>query len=288
MQLKQIKDIFHSELDAIYAKEEVDHFFYWVIEHYLGLERFVLVLNPTISVNKEEEQPLFEALAQLKQERPIQYILGSTHFMDLEFIVNESVLIPRPETEELVRWIIEDENVDGLNNEEVNILDIGTGSGCIAVSLSKEWTHANVYGLDISQDALNVAGENAKRHDAAVHLLQMDITAKQDHNRQYDIIVSNPPYVRVSEMKEMRKNVKDYEPDLALFVKDEDPLFFYIKILDFARHYLKDGGRLYFELNQYLAKETEQLLQQHNFLEIELRKDSFGNFRMLKALKPVN
>ncbi|NAS13369.1 peptide chain release factor N(5)-glutamine methyltransferase [Poritiphilus flavus] len=288
MQLKQIKDIFHSELDAIYTKEEVDHFFYWVIEHYLGLERFVLVLNPLVSVSREEEQPLFEALAGLKQEKPIQYILGSTHFMDMEFAVNGSVLIPRPETEELLRWILEDVKADGLDGEDLNIIDVGTGSGCIAVVLAKELPQAAVYGIDVSSEALSVAGQNAGRHEVKVSLMEMDIASVPDDLVQFDIIVSNPPYVRYSEKESMRKNVKDYEPALALFVKDDDPLYFYKKILDFTRDNLKPGGRLYFEINQYLAEETKQLLQQHNFSEIELRKDSFGNYRMLKAIKPRN
>jgi len=143
MQLKEIKNIFHKELDTLYEKEEVDHFFYRVVEHYLKLERFILALQPDITISKEEEQPLFEALSDLKQERPLQYILGVSHFMDLDFSVNEHVLIPRPETEELVRWLIADYGTN--TTKPIKILDIGTGSGCIAIALAKALPNAEIF-----------------------------------------------------------------------------------------------------------------------------------------------
>ncbi len=280
MLLREIKNIYHSELDAIYSKEEVDSFFYLVIEHYLDFERFVLAIKPQLVVTKAEEQPLFEALGQLKQEKPIQYILGSTQFMDLEYKVNEHVLIPRPETEELVRWIIDDLELN--ENKEINILDIGTGSGCIAISLAKYLNYAKVDALDISEKALEVAQKNADLNKVEVGFFHADILKLEYLEDKYDIIVSNPPYVRMLEKEQMKSNVIENEPELALFVEDKDPLVFYQKIIEFAKSKLKKGGCLYFELNQYLGEETKALLE-NDFSLVELRKDMFGNDRMLKG-----
>ncbi|MEZ4808790.1 MAG: peptide chain release factor N(5)-glutamine methyltransferase [Allomuricauda sp.] len=304
MLLKDIKNIFHAELDEIYPVEEVDSFFYYTVQHYLGLERFALVLRPNQTVTKEGEQPLFETLAQLKQEKPIQYILGTAHFMDFELTVNEHVLIPRPETEELVRWIIDDVKKKGWDERNLKsardmgkenftkdpspltLLDIGTGSGCIAIALAKNFPNAKIYALDVSKDALGVAQKNAKRNQVDITFIQQDILnseLKLGLGLELDIIVSNPPYVRESEKKGMRRNVKAYEPAKALFVPDRDPLKFYRAIVQLAKISLKERGRLYLEINQYFGKETKALLEAHNFSEIELRKDIFGNDRMLKA-----
>jgi len=280
MLLKEIKNIYHRELDAIYEQEEVDSFFYLVIEHYLDLERFILALKPNVVVTKAEEQPLFEALSQLKLEKPIQYILGSTQFMDLEFKVNENVLIPRPETEELVRWIIDDYEI--LGNKEINILDIGTGSGCMAISLAKYLKNAKVDALDISENALEIAQENASLNKVKVGFMQTDIFKLEYLEEKYDIIVSNPPYVRMLEKEQMNSNVIENEPELALFVEDKDPLVFYRKISEFAKSNLKKDGCLYFEINQYLGAETKALLE-NDFYEVELHKDMFSNDRMLKG-----
>ncbi|MDT7830640.1 peptide chain release factor N(5)-glutamine methyltransferase [Pricia sp. S334] len=285
MLLKEIKNIFHKELDSAYSKEEVDSFFYLLIEHYLGLERFVLALQPNLTVTKEEEQPLFEALTQLRQYRPIQYIIGNAHFMEMDFKVDENVLVPRPETEELVRWIIED--LHGKDSRARNgspkILDIGTGSGCIAVSLAKNLPAAEVFALDISEKALAIAQKNAGVHRVCVEFLKKDILNWDSRETEFDIIVSNPPYVREQEKGAMHKNVTSQEPELALFVSNENPLQFYEAIARFAMKGLKENGSLYLEINQYLAKETEQLLKSHNFSEIELRNDMFGNERMIKC-----
>ena len=280
MLLKEIKNIYHRELDAIYEQEEVDSFFYLVIEHYLDLERFVLALKPNLVVTKVEEQPLFEALGQLKLEKPIQYILGSTQFMDMKFKVNENVLIPRPETEELVRWIIDDFELIG--NKQINVIDIGTGSGCIAISLAKYLKNAKVDALDISENALEVAQENASLNKVEIGFMQTDILKLEYLEGKYDIIVSNPPYVRMLEKEQMNSNVIENEPELALFVEDKDPLVFYRKISEFAKSNLKKEGCLYFEINQYLGAETKALLA-NDFYEVELHKDMFGNDRMLKG-----
>ncbi len=286
MLLKEIKDIYHKELHKIYPKEEIDSFFYMLIEHYLGLERFVLAMQPNMTIMKEEEQPLFEALAQLRLHRPIQYIIGNSQFMDMDFSVDENVIIPRPETEELVRWILKE--VQGtryeIRSSKFKILDIGTGSGCIAISLAKNLPDTEVFALDISQKALKIAKKNALDNDVSIEFMERDILHLDALDTEFDIIVSNPPYVREQEKRMMHKNVTDHEPGLALFVSDENSLKFYDAIARFAQKNLIENGSLYLEINQYLAKETEQLLRNHNFSEIELRKDMFGNDRMMKGV----
>ncbi|MGP1994435.1 peptide chain release factor N(5)-glutamine methyltransferase [Zobellia laminariae] len=285
MVLKEIKNIYHKELDELYAKEEVDSFFYLLIEHYLNLQRFVLALQPNLTLTKEEEQPLFEALSELKLQRPVQYIIGSTSFMDLDFQVNENVLIPRPETEDLIRWIIDEVKTSGPDKKSgLRILDIGTGSGCIAILLAKLLPDAKVFALDVSEKALETAKRNAERNAVKVEFILADILNFDGFASNFDVIVSNPPYVRELEKKEMHKNVLEHEPDLALFVSDENPLVFYKAITQLAKQTLSEEGMLFFEINQYLAKETEALLHQHNFIEIEVRKDIFGNDRMTKGI----
>ena len=285
MVLKEIKNIYHKELDELYAKEEVDSFFYLLIEHYLNLQRFVLALQPNLTLTKEEEQPLFEALSELKLQRPVQYIIGSTSFMDLDFQVNENVLIPRPETEDLIRWIVDEVKTSGPDKKSgLRILDIGTGSGCIAISLAKLLPDAKVFALDVSEKALETAKRNAERNAVKVEFIHADILNFDGFASNFDVIVSNPPYVRELEKKEMHKNVLEHEPDLALFVSDENPLVFYKAITQLAKQNLSGKGMLFFEINQYLAKETEALLHQHNFIEIEVRKDIFGNDRMTKGI----
>ena len=284
MLLSEIKSIYHKELDKIYPKEEVDHLFYRSIEHHLGLERFVLVMQPQLTLTKDEEGPLFRTLSSLRQEIPLQYVLGKAYFMDLEFLVNEHVLIPRPETEELVHWVLDD--VDNQTSD-IKVLDIGTGSGCIAIAVAKNLPNLEVHALDVSSEALKVAKENAAKNKAEVAFHQhniLDFSLKLE--LEFDIIVSNPPYVRELEKSEIENNVKKFEPHMALFVPDNNPLVFYEAIAKQATQHLKSKGLLYLEINQYLGQETHALLEAHNFLEIELRKDIFGNDRMLKAKRP--
>ncbi|WP_273274184.1 peptide chain release factor N(5)-glutamine methyltransferase [Maribacter polysiphoniae] len=279
MLLREIRNIYHKELDPIYPKEEVDSFFYLAISHFLDLERFVLAMQPNLTLTKEKEQPLFEVLSQLRLEKPIQYILGSTDFMDMEFIVNKDVLIPRPETEELVRWVIDEHTNQDM---ALNVLDIGTGSGCIAISLAKALKNAKVFALDVSEKALRTAELNAIKNKVEIECIQSDILITESLKEKFDIIVSNPPYVRVLEKELMSSNVIENEPEIALFVSDDDPLVFYRRITEFAKANLKKGGSLYFEINQYLGEETKALLE-NGFSNIELRKDIFGKERMLRA-----
>ncbi|MFD2586842.1 peptide chain release factor N(5)-glutamine methyltransferase [Croceitalea marina] len=284
MIVSEIKNIFHLELDALYPKEEVATFFYLLLEKHLRLERFALVMQPQLAISKEEEQPFFDALAQLKLEIPIQYILGEAYFMDVTLKVNKNVLIPRPETEELVTWILED--VQSLNLEHINILDIGTGSGCIAIALAKALPYAKVTALDISPEALVLAQENAKLNTVEIEFVQgdvLDASLRLDSN--FDIIVSNPPYVRELEKAEIKNNVKKHEPSLALFVPDNNALIFYKAIAQFSDTHLLKNGKIYAELNQYLAEETKDLFEGENFCDVSLKKDIFENTRMLRGIK---
>ena len=284
MLLKDIKDIFHLELDELYGKEEVAHFFYSFIEAYLGLERFVLVLDPKLIISKEDESVLFSGLSQLKQHRPIQYILGRAVFMDLDLKVNEHVLIPRPETEELVNWILTD---FPEHQRPYRILDIGTGSGCIPIALARHFTQAQVEALDISEEALGVARENAINNGAKINFFQADITTFNATSAVYDIIISNPPYVMEKEKVVMSEHVKNAEPPIALFVPDATPLLFYKHLIRYAKEGLVPGGHLYLEINEQFGKEVSTLLEAEKFLEIELRKDLFGKDRMVKAIWPA-
>ncbi|MFS4457088.1 peptide chain release factor N(5)-glutamine methyltransferase [Maribacter sp. 2304DJ31-5] len=283
MLLREIKNIFHTELDVIYGQEETASFFYLLIAHYFNLERFILVVQPDYIITKEQESLIFEALSQLKEEKPIQYIMGTAHFMEMDLKVGPGVLIPRPETEELVRWILSDVKT---SHRPITILDMGTGSGCIPIALAKFMKNVNLKALDISTEALNTAKMNAKANKVDVDFFQADILDLDlDLDLEFDIIVSNPPYVRMQEKVEMRNNVKDHEPDIALFVEDENPLLFYGHILNFGEHNLSQDGWIFLEINQYLGKEMIELLKNYNFKDIELRKDMFGNDRMLKARK---
>ena len=288
MKALDLKDIFHQKLDAIYGKNELESIFFLSLKHYLNIPRFQLALDPEFTLTQDETNLFFKILEALKQQKPIQYILGETEFFGLKFLVNEHVLIPRQETEELVDWIIRD---NSKNNEiALNILDMGTGSGCIAIALAKNLSNSNVYALDISNEALKVARDNAKINEVEIQFIQTDVLSNSNDNHKlensiFDIIVSNPPYVRISEKGEMKPNVLDNEPHLALFVDDDDPLKFFKAIMKFANQKLKNGGQLYFEINQYLGEETKQLLIDANYDKIELLEDLSSNLRMLKGIK---
>lgn len=281
MLISEFKNRFFSELKGEYPEEEIGSFFYLLSEAFLELSRLQLALDPSRELFEAEISRFEEALQRLKIHEPIQHITGETEFFGLKFSVNKNVLIPRPETEELVEWILADL---ASEEKEINILDIGTGSGCIAISLAKYLPGAQVFAIDISEAALEVAKENAESNGVSLEFRQEDILKLEELPQKFEVIVSNPPYVRELERAEMQKNVLDYEPDSALYVKDQNPLVFYDKITKLAQHSLKTGGFLYFEINQYLGIETEELLKNAGF-ETELRKDIFGNFRMLKGIK---
>ncbi|WP_435412588.1 peptide chain release factor N(5)-glutamine methyltransferase [Psychroserpens mesophilus] len=291
MRLKAMLKQFHSVLDENYGKEEVNAFFDVLMEHHLNDKRIQLVLNPDYSITSAQEQLFLNALNDLNNHIPIQYIIGETEFYGLPFKVSKYTLIPRSETEELVSFIIEDVTSSTVE-KSIKILDIGTGTGCIAISLANNLPEANVHALDVSEDALRVAKENAKLNEATIEFIHDDILNPSHAvlisvSHTFDIIVSNPPYVRNLEKAEIKPNVLENEPHLALFVDDENPLQFYKAICEFAQIHLKTGGALYFEINEYLGQEMVQLLQGFGFKSIQLKTDIFGKDRMIKAVKLV-
>lgn len=290
MKALELKHIFHKELDTIYGKDEVNSFFYLCLEHNLNVPRIQLSLEPEFTISKSETDSFFKVLEKLKQQKPIQYILGETEFYGLPFKVNNHVLIPRPETEELVTLVLQNIRKQKLNSKPITILDIGTGSGCLAVSLAKNLSNAEVYALDVSKYALKVARQNADLNNVEITFIEANILNKSIwdlnfKNLKFDVITSNPPYVRNLEKSEIKLNVLDNEPHIALFVEDENPLQFYNAITDFAVNNLKLNGELYFEINQYLGIETKQVLVDADFENVELLKDLNGNDRMLKGRK---
>ncbi|RYJ40589.1 Release factor glutamine methyltransferase [Flavobacterium anhuiense] len=282
MKIKQYRTQFIKELSPFYDAYEAESFFYLILEDKHKLRQIDLALNHELVFEENDFMIWDELLKQLKKEVPIQYLLGKTNFYGLDFEVNENVLIPRPETEELVEWII-NENVSPDKNKKIRILDIGTGTGCIAISLAKNLPNAEVFGVDVSKKAIETAKRNAVRNDADVTFMFLDILETEEFTCQFDIIVSNPPYVRNLEKIEIKKNVLDYEPHLALFVEDNDPLIFYRKIASLAQNGLLKNGKLYFEINQYLGKEMIDLLESMSFENVELRKDIYDNDRMISC-----
>lgn len=287
MKTKAYKIQFIEALQGVYDVMEAESFFHLILEEKHQMKRIDLALNPDFTLSEKEIQDWNLILKELKKEIPIQYILGTTEFFGLPFKVNKNVLIPRPETEELVEWIIKEHStIEGF--KDLKILDIGTGSGCIAISLAKNIPEAKVYAIDVSPEALAIAKENAEINNVEVVFLQKNILETNDLGIQFDIIVSNPPYVRNLEKDEIKKNVLDNEPHLALFVEDADALIFYRKIAELATKNLNTNGRLYFEINQYLGAEMMDLLHNKGFQDIELRKDIYDNDRMTKAVLKNN
>ncbi|WPO79153.1 peptide chain release factor N(5)-glutamine methyltransferase [Flavobacterium sp. KACC 22761] len=280
MKIKQYRTQFIKELSPLYDAYEAESFFYLILEDKHKLRQIDLALNHELNFSEKDFVVWDSLLDDLKNEVPIQYLLGKTSFYGLDFEVNENVLIPRPETEELVDWII---NENKGKSKEIKILDIGTGSGCIAISLAKNLPKAKVYAIDVSKKALETAKRNAINNNVEVTFMLKDILELEMLKSDYDIIVSNPPYVRNLEKAEIKKNVLDFEPHLALFVDDNDALIFYRKIAELAQKNLLENGQLYFEINQYLGKEMVDLLEKMNFKNIELRKDIYDNDRMISC-----
>lgn len=288
MKLKEFRFLFKNELSEIYPTTEIDSFFFLLIEEYLGLKRIDTVLKTDYIINEQNLSILNGALERLKKQEPIQYIIGKTEFYGCPFIVDENTLIPRPETEELVDWILSEVKSLKLDQkQQLTILDIGTGSGCIPISIAKNLSNANITALDVSSKALEVANKNARLNNVVINFMEVDILKVDALIQKYDIIVSNPPYVRELEKLEIQKNVLENEPHLALFVTDDNPLLFYNKIASLAKQHLNPNGLLFFEINEYLGKETQQMLQDQGYLNINLKKDIFSKDRMIK-LKNVN
>ena len=291
MVIKNYKNRFLQALSSLYDEKEVESFFYLTLEKLHQKKRIDLALQPDLSMDETQLSQWETVLTELKTYKPIQYILGETEFYGLSFLVNENVLIPRPETEELVELILVECRKSKV--ESLSILDIGTGSGCIPISLKKNLPSAEVFAIDVSTNALEVAQKNAEINGVEVNFIQTDILKVNDLKNlptsnsklpaSFDIIVSNPPYVRNLEKAEINPNVLEFEPHLALFVEDNDALLFYRKITELAKSHLAENGKLYFEINQYLGKETVALVESYGFKNVQLIKDIYGNDRMISA-----
>ena len=281
MTLKELKTHYLNSLSKLYPKTEINTFFFYFIEEYLDLKRIDFSLQPNKIIENTDFLKFEKALNRLKKEEPIQYILGKTEFYGYPFLVTKDTLIPRPETEELVKWILQE--LEFQKKKKTSILDIGTGSGCIAISLAKKNKNLSVSAIDISKEALEIAKQNAKINEVNINFIEKDILLTKELDTAFDVIVSNPPYVRELEKVEIKNNVLQNEPHSALFVSDSNPLIFYSKIADLAKNHLTKNGLLFFEINQYLGQETKVMLSKKGFKNIELRKELFGNDRMIKA-----
>ena len=289
MVLKTLRENFYKSLKGIYPDTEIQSFFNLLAECFLKMKRLDVTLNLYAPISGKKTEKFEDAVKRLKNYEPLQYILGVTEFYGLPFKVTESTLIPRPETEELVQWVVD---AAKAKTEAFSILDIGTGTGCIAISLAKNIPSATVYAMDVSKKALTVAKTNAKLNKVEVEFFEMDILnwrcGSLDivlEDLKFDFIVSNPPYVRELEKAQMSANVLRYEPALALYVEDDDPLVFYKTIAEFATTHLKADGQLFFEINQFLGLEMLHLLNASDFGNVELKKDIFENDRMVSATK---
>lgn len=278
MLISALKIKFIEALRGLYPPQEINTFFYWLTLEYLDLTRLQIALAADKKIAPESVIRFEEAIRRLQKEEPIQYIIGETSFYGLPIKVNKHVLIPRPETEELVEWILSE--LPQPHKNGLRILDIGTGSGCIALALAKKLPKAEISAIDLSQEALQVAKENARANEVAVTFLQHDILNLQKWPSKCDIIVSNPPYVRKLEKNHMSANVVENEPGLALWVEDKDPLIFYDKIASLASGSLFPKGKLFLEINEAFGQATAEVVGKANFTT-QLRKDMFGKDRML-------
>ncbi len=283
MNISQLKSNFTISLSGLYPSEEIESFFNILAKEYLNLSRIEISLNREQHVSDQNVEIIQKAIIRLKDYEPIQYILGESEFFGLQFKVTPNTLIPRPETEELVQFILDEVSKFDNKSGPLELLDIGTGSGCIAISLAKNLSETKVSALDISYEALEVAKENARINQVNIEFSECDILRCEILPKKYDIIVSNPPYVRQLEKDWMQPNVLRHEPDLALFVSDHDPLLFYRRIAILSQTSLKPSGKLFFEINEYLGEDLVAILKEMRFQKIEIKKDIFGKDRMVKC-----
>lgn len=302
--VKDIRKYYCDQLCSIYDKDEANAMILILFEHYFNIDRVKMALEPDIRLSESEMLKIHFAVKDLLKNKPIQYVVGETEFCELKFKVNENVLIPRPETSEMVYKIVNEttgqqdkefcsrrdaesqsQKSTAKSRKPLSILDIGTGSGCIAISLAKLLPEAQVYALDISEEALKVARENAMNNNVDVTFIHEDILTQTltqaPTQTKFDIIVSNPPYVRELEKAEMRDNVLKWEPHNALFVSNDDPLIFYRSILEFAKSHLKENGEIWFEINEFLGKEMTSLCKEFGFSNVKIHKDFRGKERIM-------
>lgn len=279
--LKDIIDFAYQELESLYEKDEIRSMIYSIIEHFTGYDLIkILTYKDELKVSESELLKINFAIKDLKKEKPLQQIIGYCEFLDVRIEVNQHVLIPRVETEEIVQKVIK----ENKGRKNLKIADICCGSGCIAIALKKAFPDSNVYAYDISEEALKKSKENAEKNKEKINFFKENILKSKEKNQEFNIIVSNPPYIRESEKSLMKNNVLLYEPHLALFVSDEDPLIFYKKILDFSNRNLAKNGKIYMEINENLGKETELLFKNFNY-QTSIIKDIRGKDRLLFAKK---
>lgn len=282
MNLAELSVTYQQKLQKLYDAGEINSIFLLVVNHLLGYSKGRYITEKQTPLNEDIYLKFEKILNSISDGKPIQYVIGEAQFYGLSFKVNSSVLIPRPETEELVDWILND---DEISRQSGNVIDIGTGSGCIAISLKKNLSQAHVFAMDISKEALETAKENASVNQVEVNFIHDDILNPSGvGSKMFDVIVSNPPYITENEKQEMHQNVLIHEPHTALFVSNEQPLVFYEAIADFAKKHLCNGGSLFFEINEYLGKQTIEMLMAKGFIDIILRKDMQGKDRMIKAV----
>lgn len=287
--IRDCRRYYASQLESIYGSDEANALIMILLEHYFNIDRVKIALEPDLRLSESELLTLHFAVKELLKNRPIQYIIGETEFCGMRFFVNENVLIPRPETEEMVRLLAVGHWPLAVKTDgRPSILDIGTGSGCIAISLAKLIPNSDVTAVDVSEKALEVARKNAEENGVNVHFVHDDILNPHVKtygraSQQFDIIVSNPPYVCESEKSDMRANVLDYEPSTALFVSDNDPLVFYRKILEFAQKALKPDGEVWFEINEKFGIEMKNLCHEMGFKNAEIIRDFRGKERVVRA-----
>lgn len=286
--IASVEEQFLNELTQLYDAGEVRQLYLLLLEDHLGWSKQDYFLRKQELVDDVRINGLLEALSSLKKAEPIQYVLGYAWFRGMKLVVDPSVLIPRPETEELVQLIINQQQL--IDGGCPSIIDIGTGSGCIAIALKSALPCATLYGLDISKDALQVAKQNADNQGVSIKYIQADILewdAVFQADQRYDIVVSNPPYITEQEQREMHLNVLAHEPHLALFVDNHAPLLFYEHISAFALKHLRPGGKLYFEINRNYGVEVCDLLRKKGFMDVQLHKDLQGADRMIQARKKL-
>ena len=290
---------FVAQLKTIYDERESGNIADWVFESVANIKRLDRIIDKQKQFSDSIIQHLNTALQQLLAHKPVQYVLGEVWFYKMKLLVNEQVLIPRPETEELVEWVIEDVrrtmydvrskkniNIQHRTFNIVRLLDVGTGSGCIAIALKKELPDSEIFAIDVSEDALKVAKQNAQDQNTAINFLQLDFLNEEDWSSlpSFDVLISNPPYIPENEKSKLAKNVVNHEPHLALFVADNDPFIFYKKIASFAGKHLNEDGKSFVEVHEDHAKEVQQIFTEKNFTT-EIKKDICGRERMVKAYR---
>lgn len=283
MLLSEFRIYFRKILSEFYSNREIDTFFKILIDFYFDWKSTFIGLNPNYFLDSNQLKKLKFALAELELGKPIQYVTNQAFFLNNDFYVNDSVLIPRPETEELVKWVLDDINEYKIKSP--HLMDIGTGSGCIAISLAKANREIKLTAIDLSKEALIIAKKNAFKHKVKIDFVQEDIQSLSHINRTFDIIVSNPPYIHPDEKKDILPNVLNHEPHMALFTPNNDPIYFYRLIINFASKVLKSLGSLYLEINPKFLELLKSNFSSRNFSEVEVRNDIFGKPRMLKVIK---